>query len=525
MAWLLAAEADQIQDVVFRASHLREVIGGSQLLSRFCREGAKKLLKHHPGGELIVNDGGAFRIRFNSRDAAKGYGRDLAELYRQKVGGNLTVADPVAWNDGFKAASDDAQRALRDAKSRGEVPGTTIHLPYAAFCASCGVGLALDHERRHDDEDPNYLCADCRCKAVERDEESGEFLDLFRQAIGEGKLPFPEPRDWLKAIGELDLTGRRYVAYLLADGNGMGRTFSACPTHSKMRELSEALPQVIRESLAVPCRDLLKRMEEANKKRVLPVVPLILGGDDLFALLPASWSIDVAGRFCLEYQERLVKQLRRLGLSDAKPTVAAAVVICKANYPHTLAHQRGDELLKHAKRMARGLEQQGLLASVVNGAVIAAHEVGLPAEEASSRYRPTAAPYSVGQEYGDAALSLELLVKHRNRLTKLPGKRRGEFERLYHEMALLQADAAAARWNRGCTTLLKRIGQRDEDARKALENALRELGGPARAEVNYWRYFDRPFGEGFWGSGLADLLELWPYCYDVTKSLDEYEGA
>lgn len=33
--YLLAAEADQIQDFIFRASHLREVVGGSQLMTRF----------------------------------------------------------------------------------------------------------------------------------------------------------------------------------------------------------------------------------------------------------------------------------------------------------------------------------------------------------------------------------------------------------------------------------------------------------------------------------------------------------
>lgn len=43
--YLLAAEADKIQDFVFRASHLREVSGASALLDRFCEQAPQALLR------------------------------------------------------------------------------------------------------------------------------------------------------------------------------------------------------------------------------------------------------------------------------------------------------------------------------------------------------------------------------------------------------------------------------------------------------------------------------------------------
>ena len=43
--YLLAAEADKIQDFIFRAAKLREVVGGSRLLARFCVEGVNALIK------------------------------------------------------------------------------------------------------------------------------------------------------------------------------------------------------------------------------------------------------------------------------------------------------------------------------------------------------------------------------------------------------------------------------------------------------------------------------------------------
>ena len=43
--YLLAAEADKIQDFIFRAAKLREVGGPSRLLARFCVEGVNALIK------------------------------------------------------------------------------------------------------------------------------------------------------------------------------------------------------------------------------------------------------------------------------------------------------------------------------------------------------------------------------------------------------------------------------------------------------------------------------------------------
>jgi hypothetical protein len=491
MLWLLAAEADQIQDLIFRASRLREVVGGSQLLSRFCREDAPELLRQRKyPAKIIVNDGGAFRIRFEDRNEAETFGRDLAELYRRVAGGNLTVAEPVHWGGAFKAASALAQRALRDAKSSGDEPAAAEHLPYIAFCASCGVSLAASHEARHGDDRPNYLCRDCQGKTRERDDEAGGFLDLFEQEVG-SKLPWPANRDWQEAISKLDLSGRRFVAYLLADGNGMGRTFSQCPDEATMEKLSRALPGVVRASLAVPCRDLLRRIEEAGLKRVLPVVPLILGGDDLFALAPASWSLDLARRFCSEYENRMAGKMKELGLEDRIPTISVAVVICKSNYPHTLAHQAGEKLLRQAKRLARGVEadptpERRRLASVIQMRVIAAHEVGGREESSGSRRRLSAGPYFPED--------VEQLVKQRLELTELPAKRRAEFEKLYHEVTRTDDPVAAReRWDRGCEYLLGRIGSQ---AATAVERALAALGGPAGARgqegMKYWKWVDHP---------------------------------
>jgi hypothetical protein len=141
MPYLLAAEADKIQDFIFRSSRLREVVGASQLLTRFCRSIDDTLAKKH-GGQVVVNDGGSFRVIFDDLAKAHAFGADLAELYRLALGGSLTVAEPVALSGDFRKANEMAGEKLRWAKSRRQGAVAEVHMPYVAFCASCGVALA-----------------------------------------------------------------------------------------------------------------------------------------------------------------------------------------------------------------------------------------------------------------------------------------------------------------------------------------------------------------------------------------------
>lgn len=115
MPYLLAAEADKIQDLIFRSSRLREVVGASELLTRFCGSVKDTLAKDYKG-QVVVNDGGSFRVIFDTRDQALAFGADLAELYRLALGGSLTVAEPVELNGNFHEANKAASDRLRWAK-------------------------------------------------------------------------------------------------------------------------------------------------------------------------------------------------------------------------------------------------------------------------------------------------------------------------------------------------------------------------------------------------------------------------
>lgn len=526
--YLLAAEADKIQDLLFRSARLREVVGGSQLLTRFCRE-----VPQHLGispNNIIISDGGSFRILFNTREEALAFGAELAEVYRLATGGTLSVAEPVPVNGHFGAVSEQAEENLRRAKRWRKGWQDQPHLPCMAFCASCGVGIAVTYRAYHEGEEMQYLCESCLNKGAERPiGEVGEFLEgFFAEVVGEeglGRADWPGKKkrrgrseiDPLEDVADYD--PRRYVAYLLADGNNMGEVFGACQDRGQMHALSTGLSKIVRKALAEPTQTIMQRNPLDDRPGFIPVLPLILGGDDVFVLIPAPWALDFAQCFCQAYEQGMQELFDEIGLQDIPaPTVSATVVICKSKHPYRLAHDTGEVRLKEAKRVSKRLVlDDGEPRSIVNFEVVLGGR--LTGKSPSGGVRPTLRPYWVGDNIPQGwGLSVKRLIEQRYKLRNIPNKRLAELRDLYDDLPASLRKEGYVTWQARLERLLARIG-RNETHKKAVNTALTELGG----EDSGWYRVDRCPEEAWHGHGLPDLLEVWDFALALDKARREYE--
>jgi len=536
--YLFAAEADQIQDFIFRSSRLREVVGGSQLLSRFCDEVPECLRPDNTKMEVMINAGGSFRILFDDKEKAKRFGADMAEVYRRATGSSLTVAEPVEVIDDFGRASEMAEDNLRKAKRWHAGWQCQEQMPYMAFCASCGVGLATTYTTYHKSEDKQYLCASCLNKSAERKghghaEELGPFLGAFFQEVikeperlAQASWPGKEERngrskkDPTEDIADYD--HRRYVAYLLADGNATGEVFGECKDPKKMHELSKGLTQAMQQALAVPTTEIMKNNPSVDL--FIPVLPLILGGDDLFALIPAPWALDFAQNFCQVYESEMDKLVERLDLIVPRPTVSAAVVICKSKHPYKLAHEAGGARLKDAKRTGKRIHLvKREPCSTINFEVVLGGRLISETISDDVRPRPTLRPYWVtDNDESDWGLSLRRLIKQRWELRDIPNKRLSELRRLYdlpNLPASLDNDIIKP-WRSQLDRLLMRINQRNKVQGKKIETALKLLG---ENNSPYWREVSRYPDPAWYGHGLPDLLDVWDFALKLDKDREAYE--
>jgi len=536
--YLLAAEADKIQDFIFRSSHLREVVGGSQLLLRFCEEVPRYLLPRfggNPDNDIIINDGGSFRILFDDADQARDFGVHLAEVYRLATGGTLTVAEPVEVNGNFGWASKEAEENLRRAKRWREDWQSQEHLPYMAFCASCGMGLAAEHRVYYEGEKLQYLCISCLNKSAERagTDEPGLFLKKFYQEVvkkeeliradwpGKQKRRNRAEKNILEDIADYD--PRHYVAYLLADGNSMGEVFSKCQSRGQMHALSNGLADAIRSALAEPTKAIMEKNQLNDRTGFIPVLPLILGGDDLFALIPAPWALDFARCFCQKYEAEMAALVKDIGLSDVVPTVSVAVVICKHKHPYALAHAAGKARLKEAKQLSkRRILDGGQPCSAVDFEVVLGGR--LVSGPLNGEVRVTLRPYWVTDSEGDDwGLPVQWLLDRRWELRIVPSKRLSELQNLYDAASDLQDPDEMGLWDAKLQRLVKRIEQKNREQGKAVRVALELLGANEGNETGYWRKVGRYPENTWYGHGLPDLLEAWDFALSLDKSAREYE--
>ena len=524
--YLVAAEADKIQDFVFRASHLREVTGGSSLLSRFCAEVPKDSLGCQPD-DIIINDGGSFRLLFDSLSNAEEGSHALADLYYLATGCSLTVAKPVDWDGDeatFPKANEEASSMLRTAK-RASGAAMTPHVPQMAFCTSTGVELAAVFAKPKKDRAETYLSRSSMDKKREWEGGKEEFIvDFVRHVVGQDQDP--NDLDFPSEAGQVGRAGgyepRDYVAYLVADGNGMGALFGECKSRSSLRELSLRLGEIVRDCLAEAAKQVMKYPLRDDQKRCVPVLPLILGGDDVFALLPARWAVSFAQKFCLAFEQQMsdfVLQQPELA-SAPKPTMAAAVVICKSKYPFHLAHQRGEQLLKEAKRLCKSQRQQPM--SMVNFELIVGNRLVDHSREAGER-RPTLRPYWVGDP-PDSHPFVQQLLDARLNLQSLPQKQRAQLRAFFDPPILPTSNAPQDQrdqWRKDLEELAARIGKLsgDENINQTITGSLTALGRDRGA------YFWRSLGLNESGNALPEVLDMWDFLYDLGQDQGKYKEA
>ena len=546
--FLLAAEADQIQDFIFKASHLREVVGGSQLLTRFGDDtqddSAIRHLLTRYGAKAITAGGGSFRVLFadHKPERVQEFGQLMAEVYRRATGGTLTVAEPILWAEieRYEDASQQVEMQLQQAKrSRGH-GGVTAQLPFVAFCVSCGVELAHHYVKHHwqeADENAQYLCHSCRKKGLERNHERerdhpGVFLhQFFEQVIDDptqisnyfwpGKNPKIDPTTDLAQFDP-----RRYVAYLLADGNRMGRTFSNCSLEQADR-LSHALTETLRHCVAEPVRNLMGHIKEEYPRlvKLIPALPLILGGDDLFILLPARWAFDVARQFCLTYEAKMMTVFKDLGLPlHPPPTVSATLVICKANYPFYLAHQAGQARLKEAKCVAGTLalaQEADFHSSILNFEIITGSQ--LVRQEEPPDIRDTLRPYWLKPpDRAEFGRSIDLLLESRKALEDLPNRRRAQLRGYFDQLVMtarldpMDIETQLEKREADLQRILTRI-KRNQRHYKDLAQVLESLG--ALTEEGLLQPVDRGSCDNLWrGHGLPDLLDAWDFTEQIEPA-------
>lgn len=195
----------------------------------------------------------------------------------------------------------------------------------------------------------------------------------------------PPPRDGknvnsvdiAKKIQDLEELGKDWLGIVHADGNGMGQLFLEFGKICGQNTLDGYFDAYRKFSLSLDLCGVAAFQEALEKTwqqpeledhiPLIPLIPLVLGGDDLTVLCDGRIAVEFAATYLKAFQEQ-TKKGTVLGQSSIIPKIlenkdacekddwtklgaAAGIAITKPHYPFHRGYELAEQLLKQAKKV------------------------------------------------------------------------------------------------------------------------------------------------------------------------------
>lgn len=154
------------------------------------------------------------------------------------------------------------------------------------------------------------------------------------------------------------------MGVIQADGNGLGKIFINFPEYleqiqpdytnrdyaNRLREFSLAL-DVCTERAFLAALSVFK-----PAMGILPIFPLILGGDDLTVICDGKLALPFTECFLKEFKiatrhHKAIAPIARVALKGDRLSACAGVAIVKPHFPFSVAYELAESLAKSAKKV------------------------------------------------------------------------------------------------------------------------------------------------------------------------------
>lgn len=204
-------------------------------------------------------------------------------------------------------------------------------------------------------------------------------VSLFKRNISRDRLKSLAPLgyDFAENLGEIEAD---WLAVIHADGNGLGEIFLRFHDHiqansasdnrryiNTLREFSIALDLCTENAFARAIEPFLQSGNEIPKSgNGIPIVPLILGGDDLTVVCDGRTALQFTKRFLQAFEQEtartdlpdvgdVIPRIAAVALRTDRLSSCAGVAIIKPHFPFAVAYDLAEQLLKSAKKVKQKL--------------------------------------------------------------------------------------------------------------------------------------------------------------------------
>jgi hypothetical protein len=350
---LLATSGNQ--SYIFASNRLREAVGASYLVACSTTDWIDDACREVGGTRLQASSGNALVTTPDTdADTAKELVRKVTSRALKDAPG-LSVTGVSVKIEGDTPTADDITNVFMEwqlhSGRTASATATRFHrLPAVAACRSTDWPAAawytdLPHlDGKHpEDQNPIPQSAEVIAKRKVRPEANQRMKELV------GGTPLVDIRDFHSKVD--------WVGVIHADGNRLGELFRNAPgalagaDHPNplgrlSEEVRERAESALRQAVAAVAPD---------RKQELPLVPLIVGGDDLTVLIDGRLALEFTAAYLNAFGEPVSEDsmLHRV-LGDRKAlTACAGVALVKPQYPFSEAYRLAEDLCQSAKQQVR----------------------------------------------------------------------------------------------------------------------------------------------------------------------------
>jgi len=340
-----------IQRYIFASNRLKENLGASELLRWSLEEGLREEIKHDP---IYAGGGNAVYILPDEQTAAEVIRVWSLKLLKEAPGLQGVAAYHCIEGHNYVAAYKAALAKLDRLKDRTLGGAPLMALPIVKQCRSTGLAACLV------DEDKDYCLSR---EAILKRKVARQALVRMSQALRNG---LGDDYDFVPDFSDYEGS---HVAVVYIDGDGMGdlliRVIEDCPNEEELQihlnNFSQSIKEATNQAYERVVQKLVrlverKEFEEWRKKGLLPLRPIIHGGDDITFITLGSLGLTLAAEYLREFSKGRGANLHG---SYQPITASAGVAIVPVKFPFAKGYALAEELCNNAKNKRREVNRGG----------------------------------------------------------------------------------------------------------------------------------------------------------------------
>ena len=255
----------------------------------------------------------------------------------------------------------------RQLKKNQNTVSPVVNVPYTGLTLNCRVnGKTANYFDLNGKVQPeagyeqSFYSQETASKAFAANKANEHLRNLYPDICRNYNFPMQ-----FEDLGQVE--GENYIAIIHIDGNNMGNKFRTCKTLQERSKLSRNIQLKVEGCFGKLLNTIVEEYDSYSKflklgltdqyKNILPIRPLILGGDDVTFICPAKLAIIYTKRF----MEFMMGRDSVEKIEDEKARYidcCAGIGIFKTSYPFFRGYELAEQVCGVAKQKMRSMEDK-----------------------------------------------------------------------------------------------------------------------------------------------------------------------